>query len=440
MFIVAVGVSHKTAPVEIREKLSFTEQLAKETLDALCSHPVIEECVVLFTCNRTEIYVASRELDEGIGIVQNFLSRKSGTDISQIKNYTYVHILYNAIRHLFRVASGLDSMVIGETEILGQVRDAYQVAYANGSTNKCLNYLFQQALTVGKKVHRETAIDQNAVSVSYAAVELARQTLGDLKDRSVLILGAGKISELSVRYLVANGVNGVIVSNRSYDRALELAKEFGGKAVRFEELYQHLIKSDIVISCTGAPHYVVHHRQVAEALCSRPGAKILIVDIAVPRDIDPAVAELPGISLYDIDDLQYIVDQNLALRRQMAVDAEGIIEDELDQFMKWLGTQFVVPTVSALKQWAEEIKQNELRRALNRLGELSPHDRKVIGSLANSIVNQLLHLPITRLKDNALTSKGHLYTEVLQFLFDLEVEEEQVREYRLKTMIDGGKV
>jgi len=269
---------------------------------------------------------------------------------------------------------------------------------------------------------------------------LARQTLGDLKGRSVLILGAGKISELSVRYLVANGVNGVIVSNRSYKRAFELAAEFGGKAVRFEELYQHLIKSDIVISCTGAPHYVVHLRQVAEALCSSPEAKILIVDIAVPRDIDPAVGELPGISLYDIDDLQHIVDRNLALRRQMAVNAEGIIEDELDQFMKWLGTQFVVPTVSALKQWAEEIKQKELRRALNRLGELSSHDRKVVGSLANSIVNQLLHVPITRLKDNALTSKGHLYTEVLQVLFGLQVEEEQSREYRLKTMNDGGKV
>jgi glutamyl-tRNA reductase len=425
MFIIAVGVNHRTAPVEVRERLSFTEHSLKDSLNKLRSCPAVEGCVILFTCNRTEIYAATRELDEGLNAVRDYLSKRSGMDISQIKNYTYVHTLHDAIRHLFRVAAGLDSMLLGETQILGQVRTAYQLACAGGSTNRVLNTLFQQAIMVGKRVRRETGIDQNAVSISYAAVDLARKTLGDLNGRSVLIIGAGKMSELAARYLVANGVSGIIVSNRSYQRAVDLAKEFSGRAVKFDELYNHLPDSDIVISCTAASHYVVHYRQVAEMMGGLPGKKIMMIDIAVPRDIDPLVAGLPGIALYDIDDLQGVVDQNLAWRSQVAVEAERIIEEELDRFMQWLGTQFVVPTVSALKQWAEQIKQNELRRALNRLGELSEHDRKVVGSLANSIVNQLLHVPVTRLKDYALTSKGHLYTEVLQNLFDLEVEDEQ---------------
>ena len=425
MFIFAVGVNHRTAPVEVRERLSFTEHSLKDSLNKLRSCPAVEGCVILFTCNRTEIYAATRELDDGLNAVQDYLSHRSGMNISQIKNYTYVHTLHDAIRHLFRVAAGLDSMLLGETQILGQVRTAYQLACAGGSTNRVLNTLFQQAIMVGKRVRRETGIDQNAVSISYAAVDLARKTLGDLNGRSVLIIGAGKMSELAARYLVANGVSGIIVSNRSYQRAVDLAKEFSGRAVKFDELYNHLPDSDIVISCTAASHYVVHYRQVAEMMGGLPGKKIMMIDIAVPRDIDPLVAGLPGIAHYDIDDLQGVVDQNLAWRSQVAVEAEGIIEEELDQFMQWLGTQFVVPTISALKQWAGQIKQNELRRALNRLGELSAHDRKVVGSLANSIVNQLLHVPVTRLKDYALTSKGHLYTEVLQNLFDLEVEDEQ---------------
>ncbi|MBC7326029.1 MAG: glutamyl-tRNA reductase, partial [Moorella sp. (in: Bacteria)] len=284
-----------------------------------------------------------------------------------------------------------------EPQILGQVRDAYQLAFAGGFTNKILNTLFQQALAVGKRVRQATGIDQNAVSISYAAVELARQALGELAGRSVLIIGAGKMSELAARYLVANGVTGVIVSNRSYERAVALARQFRGRAVKFDQLYEHMLEADIVISCTAAAHYVVHYRQVAEVMARRPGAGLLLIDIAVPRDIDPRIGELPGITLYDIDDLQSVVDQNLAWRKQVAVAAEGIIEEELNEFMKWLGIQAVVPTIAALKQRAEQIKQNELRRAFNRLGELSPHEKKVIGSLANSIVNQLLHTPIARL-------------------------------------------
>lgn len=421
MLIIVVGVNHRTAPVQVREKLSFSGHSLGDALVRLNAAPAIEGCVILSTCNRTEIYAATREMDEGLSDVWDFLARKSGADISEIKNYTYAHTLYDTIRHLFRVTAGLDSMILGETQILGQVRDAYQAACRHGTTNRVLNVLFQQALTVGKRVRTETGIDRNAVSISYAAVELARQTIGDLTGRSVLVIGAGKMSELTARHLVANGVSGVIVSNRSYQRAVDLAAQFDGRAVKFDRLFDYMAGADIVISCTAASHYVVRCSDVTAIMAGRLNKKLIIIDIAVPRDIDPACGRLPGVTLYDVDALQHVVDQNLAQRKQAAVTGEAIIEDELDQFMQWLGTQFVVPTIAALKQWGEEIKQNELHRALNRLGEISEHDRKVVGSLANSIVNQLLHVPVSRLKAYALTPEGHLYTKILQNLFDLEV-------------------
>ncbi|WP_027356315.1 glutamyl-tRNA reductase [Desulfofundulus thermocisternus] len=427
MLIIAVGVNHRTAPVEIRERLSFSEHSLGMSLSRLNTYPAIEGCIILSTCNRTEIYAATRKLDEGLNAIWDFLSQKSGVDISEIKNYTYAHTLYDTIRHLFRVAAGLDSMILGETQILGQVRHAYQLACQYGATNRVLNTLFQQAITVGKRVRTETGIDQNAVSISYAAVELAKQQFKDLSGRSVLVIGAGKMSELTARHLVANGVTGVIVSNRSYPRAVELAAQFNGRAVKFDHLYQHIEEADIIISCTAASHYVVHLSEMKEAVARRGGRELMIIDIAVPRDVEPAVGDLPGVTLYDIDDLQQVVDHNLEERKKAAVTAEGIIEEELDKFMQWLSMQFVIPTIAALKQRGEEIKQKELRRALNRLGNISEHDRKVVSSLANSIVNQLLHVPVAQLKAYALTPEGHLYMKVLQNLFKLELPGEQSR-------------
>lgn len=435
MLVFAVGVNHRTAPVEIREKLSFSDHSLEEWLKRLNSYPAIEGCVIISTCNRTEIYAATREFDDGLGAIWDFLSGKSGVDISEIKNCTYVHSLYDAIRHLFRVASGLDSMVLGETQILGQVRSAYQAACNYGSTNKVLNTLFQQAITVGKRVRTETGIDKNSVSISYAAVELARQTFGDLRGRSVLVIGAGKMSELTALHLVSNGVSGIIVSNRSHEKAERMAQMFGGKAVRFDQLSGCMAKADIVISCTSASHYVVRRNEVLELMKSRGGNKIMMIDIAVPRDIEPSVGDIEGVTLFDVDDLKNVVDQNLSERKKAAVEAESIIEEDLDEFMKWLGTQFVVPTIASLKKLGDEIKQRELARALNRLGEISPHDRKVVSSLANSIVNQLLHIPVTRIKEYALSPEGHLYTEVLQNLFDLDVPGQQLKSKKIKTGI-----
>lgn len=420
MLILVVGVNHRTAPVEIREKLSFSGNSLVESLRRLNIYPAIEGCVIISTCNRTEIYAAVSEMDEGLGAVWDFMSDKSGKDISEIKNFTYVHNLYDAIRHLFRVASGLDSMLLGETQILGQVRCAYQTACNHGSTNKVLNTLFQQAITVGKRVRTETGIDRNPVSISYIAVELARQSFGSLHGRMVLVIGAGKMSELAVLHLLANGVSGIIVSNRSYNRAADMARRFNGKAVRFNDLYRYMDTADIVISCTSASHLVVRYGDVIEMMGRRGGKKIMMIDIAVPRDIESSVALVEGVTLYDVDDLQNVVDQNLEERKKASVMAEKIIEEELDEYTKWLGIQLLVPTITSLKRLGEEIKQKELHRALNRLGDVSEHDRQVVVSLANSIVNQLLHTPVTKLKEYALSPEGHLYAEVLHNLFDLE--------------------
>ena len=435
MLVFAVGVNHRTAPVEVREKLSFSEHSLEEWLKRLNSYRAIEGCVIISTCNRTEIYAATREFDDGLGAIWDFLSAKSGVDISEIKNCTYVHSLYDAIRHLFRVASGLDSMVLGETQILGQVKSAYQAACNYQSTNKVLNTLFQQALTVGKRVRTETGIDKNSVSISYAAVELARQNFGDLRGRSVLVIGAGKMSERTALHLVSNGVSGIIVSNRSHEKAERMAQKFGGRAVRFDQLSGCMTGADIVISCTSASHYVVRRKEVLELMKIRGGNRIMMIDIAVPRDIEPSVADIEGVTLYDVDDLKNVVDQNLSERKKAAVEAESIIEEDLDEFMKWLGTQFVVPTIASLKKLGDEIKQKELARALNRLGDISPHDRKVVSSLANSIVNQLLHIPVTKIKEYALSPEGHLYTEVLQNLFNLDVPGQKLKSKRIKTGI-----
>lgn len=430
MFIVAVGINHKTAPVEVREKLSFSEHSMPKSLTELCSYPEIDGAVILSTCNRTEIYAVTEDMGQGIKNIKEFLSRNSGVAIESLDKYLYIYKDHDTVRHLFKVAAGLDSMLLGETQILGQVRTAYELALNSNNTDRILNTLFQQAIRTGKRARAETGIDQHAVSISYAAVELAKQIFKELSGRSVLVIGAGKMSELTTKHLVTNGVSGVIVSNRSYDRAVTLARQFSGKAVRFDDLFKYMEGADIVISCTAASHYVVHKEQVAAVMGKHPGKKLMMIDIAVPRDIEPDVREVPGVTVYDIDALQNVVDNNLDKRKRLAVMAEAIIEEDTEEFIKWLKIQSVIPTIAELKRKGEEIKQKELRRAYNRLGELSDHERKVIGSLANSIVNQLLHDPVTRLKSYAMSEKGRLYSEALQNLFNLHNENnEEKRNY-----------
>lgn len=428
MFIVSVGLNHKTAPIEVRELLALNGTSLTNALQGLHTLPGIEGCAILSTCNRFEIYCAVRDLDAGVKTVRDFVYRKlSASPFSneEISQYLYAPTCHDAINHLFRVAAGLDSMILGESQVLGQVREAYELALELGVTNGVINTLFQQAITVGKRVRTETLIDRNAVSVSYAAVELAKQVLGKLEEHTVLIVGAGETGELTARNLVANGISSVMVSNRSYDRAVELAQVFGGRAEKFENLPKSLLEADIVISCTSACHYVLRPEQVQKAMVARPDRPLLLIDIAMPRDIDPAVAGIAAVYLYDIDDLQNVIDANFQERRLEAVKAERIVREELSEFNNWLNTLFVIPTIVALKEKAEKIKKTELTRARNRLGTLSAREEKVLASLANSIVNQLLHDPIIQLKAAACSQQqGHLMTEVLQNLFQLSVSEE----------------
>lgn len=424
MFIVLVGLNHKTAPVEVRERLALTGGALEQALHNLKETAGIEGCVILSTCNRFEIYCAVREVEQGVRSVKDLVRgwlAFSEEGLGEIDRYLYCPTCHDAINHLFRVAAGLDSMVIGESQILGQVREAYEAALGQGVTNGVINTLFQQAITVGKRVRTETAIDRHAVSISYAAVELAKQVLGPLEGHSVLIIGAGETGELTARHLVANGISSVLVSNRSYPRAVELACEFGGRAERFEQLEETLRYADIVISCTAACHYVLHKEQVQRAMEVRIERPLLIIDIAVPRDVDPEVGGLKEVHLFDIDDLQNVVDANFQERKLEAIKAERIVREELAEFNNWLNTLFVVPTIVALKEKAESIKKAELTRAFNRLGTVTAREEKVITSLANSIVNQLLHDPIIELKASACNQQGHLVTEILQNLFRLSV-------------------
>jgi len=399
--------------------LSFSEGSLQKHLFRLKEIEEIEACTILSTCNRTEIYAVLKH-GHGLEAIRGYLGAWSGIDVETIKKHSYIFRFHDMVHHLFRVAAGLDSMILGETQILGQLRSSYETARNCGATNGILNNLFQQAITTGKRVRSETKIDQMAVSISYVAVELAKQVFGNLKGRSVLVIGAGEMSELTVKHLVANGVSGVIVSNRSYERAAELAGVFGGQAVKFSDLYNNMVDADIVISCTAAMHHVVKLKDIEMIVQHKQGKKLMFIDIAVPRDVEPEVGLLNNVSLYDIDDLQNVVDGNLADRKRIALIAEGMVNEETDKFMKWLGIQFVIPTVAALKMKGETIKKQEITRAINRLGELTDHDRKVITSMANSIVNQLLHDPVVMLKQYALTPDGKNFREAVEKLFKLE--------------------
>ncbi|NTW04781.1 MAG: glutamyl-tRNA reductase [Peptococcaceae bacterium] len=424
MFILAVGVNHRTAPVEVRERLSFSESRLSDWLTRLKNYSDINGAVIISTCNRTEIFASTADITFGSDALLDFFALKSGFEKQEIEKYIYIHKDPDkVVQHLFRVVTGIDSMVLGETQILGQVLRAYQISCENGFTNKLLNALFHKGISVGKKVRTETGIDKNPVSISYAAVELVRQIYGSLEGLLVLVIGAGKMSELTVKYLMSNGISGVIVSNRSYDKALEMAGKFGGRAVRFSELDEYLTKADIIISCTSASHYVIRYNDILKAMRYNIKKRLLMIDIAVPRDIEPSAGSIEGVKLYDVDDLQNVIDNNLQEREKAAKEGMEIIDQEVSVFIDWMSNRMVVPTISSLMNLGESIKEKELIRALNRLGEISDYQYKVISSMANSIVKQLLHNPITRLKEYNLSEDGEYYQRVLQNLFDLDLED-----------------
>lgn len=420
MRLTLVGLSHKTAPVAIREKLTFPANRQEEALSLLTATPDVIEAVVVSTCNRTEIYAVTAADADGPGAIIDFMCDYHDLDRHELVRYLYMQEGEAVVKHLFRVVASLDSMVIGEAQILGQVKEAYDHAFTYQGTGRIFNKLFRQSFEVGKRVRNETAIGESAVSISYAAVELAKKVFDTLEGRTVLILGAGKMSELTAKHLVCNGAARVLVANRTFARAEELAERFEGEAIPYETLFEHLREADVLISSTAATEYVVTKENVAGAMKGRRGRPLFLIDIAVPRDIDPAVNDLNDCFLYDIDGLNGVVESNLEERMREAEKAEGIIAEEMRTFESWLESMEVVPTVAAIRAKAEGIRQEELERAMKRLSGLSEKELQTIEALTSSIVNKMLHDPTSRLKAVAGERYGVAYIEAARYMYGLE--------------------
>ncbi|MFD2670511.1 glutamyl-tRNA reductase [Marinicrinis sediminis] len=420
MHILAVGLNYRTAPVEIREKFSLPEQRLTEALGILKQTKSILECVIVSTCNRTEIYAVVDRMQVCGYHIRTFMENWFGIPREQFTQHLYIYEDHDAIEHLFKVTSGLDSMVIGETQILGQVRDAFLTAQQQKATGTLFNMLFKQGITLAKRAHSETSIGENAVSVSYAAVELAKRIFGHFQNKHVLIVGAGKMSELTVKYMVENGANQVTVVNRTVERAEELASRFQGKATGMDRLQETLADADIVISSTGSKQAVLTRDEVEQAMRNRKARPIFFIDIAVPRDIDPDVHHVENVFLYDIDDLEGIVESNLEQRKQEAAKIYDMIHTEILAFEQWYKTLGVTPVIRALQEKAARIHQETMESMFNKLPDLDEREKKVIRKLTKSIVNQMMHDPILNLKEMATDKNSHESIELFTKFFALE--------------------
>jgi glutamyl-tRNA reductase len=418
--LLALGVSHKTAPLELRERLSLPEGRAAGVLRELRNHTAVQEAVVISTCNRTELTLVVGDPVDAESAVLGLLAHRAQVRPTELMGHVYSLRDAEAVRHLFEVAAGLDSMIVGEAEVQGQVKRAYELALVEGVTGPVSNRLFRDALGTGKRVRTETEIGRSHVSVSSVAVELAQATLGDLKRRRVLIIGAGETGELTARALHAHGVETVFVANRRYDRALGMAERFDGTAVRFEELPVQLAESDIVVSSTGSPHTLIGHDEMEVVMELRGGRPLLLVDIAVPRDIEPRVREITGVTLYDMDDLQRQVARNLSVREAEATRARRLVEDEAQRYEAWLASLEIVPTISALRAKGEDIVQQVLAENDSRWETLSIADRERVALMARAIVSRLLHEPTVRLKTVTESDAGWGHLQALRELFGID--------------------
>lgn len=400
--LVLLGLNHRSAPLDVREKVGFKETEVGEALDRLRAEHGVREAMILSTCNRVELLARVEDDREADAPLRRFLEETRGVTAEDIDRYCYRFDGLDAARHLFQVASGLDSMVLGEPQILGQIKEAYATAVGNGSTGPVLDRLVQQGLAAAKRVRTETGISRHAVSISYAAVNLARKIFGELSGRSVLLLGAGKMSELAARHLVAGGVAGIVVANRTFARAAQLAQDFGGVAVTWEEGLIQFEKVDIVITGTAAPEPVVRREHVQKAMRARRNRPLFLVDIAVPRDVDPAVNDLDNVYLYDIDDLQTVVDSNLEERRHAAEKARELLDGEVASFDRWRQTADVAPVIAALSDHLHHVGKEEIERYRRKMQSFSPEQRELVEEFARSLVQKILHPAIRHLKSAAV--------------------------------------
>ncbi len=412
-----IGVNHKTAPVEVRERLAIPDRKIPEALQQLMRVPGVGEGMILCTCNRVEILT---QTSNGGANLAGFIRDYFSLDPQLYEGHLYQYREHDAIRHVFRVAASLDSMVVGEPQILGQVKEAYATARAAGAVQSYLELLLTRAFAVAKRVRTETAVGSSSVSVASAAVELAGKIFGSLEGKQVCLVGAGKMSELAARHLLAKGAGPIFVANRTYDRAQVLAGRFGGRAVRFDDLYDHCEQADIVITSTGAPVAIFRREHGEKFLSRRKNRPMFFIDIAVPRDVDPEMNKLDGIFVYDIDDLQDAVASHVAGRKQEAEHAESIVEAEVERFQARLQTLHVVPIILSLQDHFETIRQAELERVRGRLGQLSREQEMAVETLSRGIVNKILHTPITRLRTAAAGPEVTTFIEAFKKLFNLQ--------------------
>ena len=422
--LLALGVSHKTAPLDLRERLSLTEGRAVSALRELTAAPGIHEAAAISTCNRTELYLIVSDPVEAESTALGVLTRQADIRPTELLGHLYSLRSVDAARHLLRVTAGLDSMIVGEAEIQGQVKRAYELALVEGATGPILNRLFRGALAAGGRARNETAIGERGVSIPSVAVEVAQRVLGDLSERKVLMIGAGATAELVARALVARGVDTVFVANRHHDRALGLAERFDGEAIRFETLPEQLVEVDVVVSTTNSPHHIIERDGLEQVMAEREARPLVLIDIAVPRDIEPGCRELAAVSLYDIDDIQQIVERNAGVREAEATRAEQIIEDELDRFQKWLASLEVVPTIAAMRERGDEVVRRVLAENENRWENLTDADRARMELMANAIASRILHEPTRRIKRAAGSDEAYQYVSAMRELFGLDVETE----------------
>ncbi len=422
--IILLGLSHKTAPVEIRERVASISADDRTPLDWLPQLKKIDELFFLSTCNRVEFLFTTDEVQEGIDEISSKISLEIGQPLSSIQGHIYIYYNLEAVKHVFRVAASLDSMVVGEPQILGQIKDAYRESVDHRTSSVILNRLLHKSFSVAKRIRTETRIGSYAVSISYAAVELAKKIFGSLENKSVLLIGAGEMAELAAEHLIHNGVSRIYVANRTLERAMELAARFRGTTVPFDQIPENLEVVDIIISSTGASDFILHYDEVKSRMRARRNRPLFFIDIAVPRDIEPEVGEIDNVYLYDIDSLQGLVELNLNERRKEAERAEHIIEEEALKFDNWLKTLEVVPTIVALKEKAEKIRQREIRKTMLQLANNSQNLEESLEVLTRSIINKLLHDPILFLKRKSVRESKNLYVDLVQSLFNLhEIQE-----------------
>ncbi|CAM3933436.1 glutamyl-tRNA reductase [Lederbergia lenta] len=420
MHIIVVGLNYQTAPVEIRERLAFTEDALPNAMVALKNKKSILENMIVSTCNRTEVYAVVDQLHTGRYYIKEFLSEWFNIDQKEFSNHLFVREHEAAIEHLFKVTCGLNSMVLGETQILGQIRTSFLQAQENGATGTVFNHLMKQAITLAKKAHSQTDIGANAVSVSYAAVELAKKVFGNLQNKHVLVIGAGKMGELAIKNLYSNGATKVTVINRTFEKAQTLAERFDGEAKSLQELQCAIMEADIIISSTGARGYVVDKDMMESMEKMRKGRPVFLVDIAVPRDLDPAISDIENAFLYDIDDLEGIVQSNLAERERAAEKIMLMIEEEMVEFNEWVNMLGVVPVISALREKALTIQTETMNSIERKLPNLSERERKVLNKHTKSIINQLLKDPILQVKELSGEPQAAEKIALFKQIFDLE--------------------